>query len=156
MERGVVIRAESAAERSRAVSMAIVVSRSWNPPWPLTMFCAGPVPWDLAEFAFALASRWGIVAPFDRSGRLATQVGDDADRAATEVVVGDLRQPLYSPELVVVGPAGLAALATWRLECRGGDERLAFLRAIHSTPCRVYAAPRAWLQSPQERARMVQ
>lgn len=157
MERGIVARSRSALIPERFVgSVGFAKGDGWDMPWPSTMFCASAIPWDLVEFAFTLAGKWDIVVPFDRSGALASQVGDTRDRAHTERVCGDLRQPLYSTELVVVGPGGALTLHAWRHECGGGDERLALLRAIHTTPCRVYAAPRAWLQAQSERARMVQ
>lgn len=113
------------------------------------MVFGDPAP-DLVPVGLALLRRgWDVAAPFDAGGLLAADVGTEEDRARTCAVVGDLRVPLYSPGVVFVGAGGEEWFRAWRAECDGGDERLAFLRALFRVKPRFCALPRAW-HDPKE------
>ncbi len=154
---GVVLRRETpgARERAAAAGLAVAVSDAWSLPWPRTLFVAPGtlLPWDLAASGFAFLGRWDAAAPLTREHALAQDLGTPAERERTRAVVLDLRILAYSPELLFVRAtgAGPALLAAWRAECDGGDERLAFLRALWRVKPLFCALPRAWLADRSQR-----
>jgi hypothetical protein len=161
---GVVLRADSLADREKAhaAGVGVSVSSSWNLPWEATLFCRPPakVPWDLIRFGFDLLYRWDIAAPFDRSGMLASQVDHGPEYVDVSSSIGDLRQPLISTELIFArrGYAGAQALMLWRSEKSDmvkAEPRLGLLCALAVTKPRFCALPRAWLADASERARMI-
>jgi hypothetical protein len=102
--------------------------------------------------------RWDVAAPLWRYGVLARDQGTLSDQKRTEAVIRDLRVLLYAHELLFVrdSPDGLRFLETWRAECgdgngTGGDERLAFLRALYLVKPLFCALPRSWLADLQKR-----
>ena len=112
---------------------------------------AGPavtIPWDLVDYGLHFCERWDAAAPLWRYGVLAKDVGSDEDRKRTEAVVRDLRVPLYACELLFVQKTadGLALLNAWEEAGKqGGDQRMAFLRALYQVKPRFCALPRSWL-----------
>lgn len=154
---GIVIReADKFLEHEAARrQLAIMVSATWTPAYDGTLFVAPGtrVPVDLIEAGFRLLARWDVAAPFWRYGILAQDTGTPAERARTEAVIRDLRVPLYAHELLFVRKSaeGLRFLAIWRTECDGGDERLAFLRALYLVKPIFCALPRSWLAEIQAR-----
>lgn len=151
-DRGILLRREDPDRRARAkasaAGLAMVVAEDWIPRWPRTLFVAptAAVPWDLVAFGFRLLERWDAAAPFSRSPLLAQDLGSQAERDATRAVVGDLRIPVYSTELLFVRAdgEGQALLQAWRDDC-GGEPHLAFLRALARTKPRLCVLPRVWL-----------
>lgn len=132
-----------------------VVQDGWELPEERTLFVADgtAVPYVLLEAGFAFLEKWEVAAPLWRYGVLAQDVGTPSDRARTEAVALDLRVLLYGHELLFVrrGSEGERFLETWRQECDGGDERLAFLRALHLVKPLLCALPCAWLSGDAQR-----
>ena len=132
-----------------------VVQDGWAFPEERTLFVANgaAIPYSLLEAGFAFLERWEVAAPLWRYGTLAKDVGTPSDRARTEAVALDLRVLLYGHELLFVrrGSDGERFLETWRQECAGGDERLAFLRALHLVKPLFCALPCAWLSGDAQR-----
>ena len=150
---------ESSAASAKAVALGVAADQSteWAPRWDRTLFAAPgvSVPWDLLVVGFNLLSRWDAAAPL--SGALARDLGTEADRARTLAVLLDLRVPAYDPRLLLVrdSSAGRALLSEWRAQCSdGGDEQLAFLRALTAIKPLFCALPHVWLAGAHVRAAM--
>lgn len=123
-------------------------------PFPLTLL------WDsrihlrpeLIPVGFALLDTWQVAAPLWDYDELACQIGSDEDRTKTKEVVRDLRVPLYDPGLIFMRRCGdtQKLVETWKAE--GGDEKLAFLRALYQTKPMILALPVTWAgkQGPPE------
>lgn len=160
MTRGIVIRVDSVAARERAdrLGLGLEVRQDWAMPWEHVMFAcpAVSIPWDIVLDGFELTSRWDIAAPLSVEWLRACDVGSDADRLATEAVCGDLAQPLYSSALMFARRTESAArcFAAWADEDHDGDERLAFLRALHIAKPLICALPRWWLMSEDARRKV--
>ncbi len=158
-EMGLVVRAGDprVAGYCKKTGIAYAVAPGWELPFQRALFAApgAMVPWDLVPAGMHFLERWDVAAPLWRYGVLAKDQGTPGDRKRTEAVIRDLRVLLYSHELLFVrdSPAGRAFLETWINECRdGGDERLAFLRALYLVKPLFCALPRSWLADLQKRA----
>lgn len=106
------------------------------------------VPWHLVDYGLHFIERWDAAAPLWCYGVLASQVGTPGDRERTEAVIGDLRVLLYAHELLFVrgSAVGLALLSELDEETgRGGEPRLAFLRALHRVKPMICTLPASWL-----------
>lgn len=155
MDRGIVASRDSLADREKAHAAGIgfEVSGSWHLPWERTLFVREParVPWDLVGFGFDLLDKWDMAAPFDRSGELAEKFGTKLERELAAEIIGDMRQPAISTELVFVRMGiGSEAAARWH---QFSNPHLGLLRAIHMTKPKFCALPRVWLADASERAR---
>jgi hypothetical protein len=154
---GLVLRQEDVHTRRRAgtARLGATISSDWTLPWPRTLFVAAGaiVPWDLLAAGFQFLAHWDLAAPIAPDAALAQDLGKPDDRDRTRAVLHDLRIPTYAPDLLFVRDteAGRACLERWRVECDGGDERLAFLRALAIVKPRFCALPRLWLAVQAER-----
>lgn len=127
----------------------VIAQEGWELPAETTLFVAQGVniPWRLLDAGFHFLERWEAAAPLWRYGKIAADLGGPKEQKRTLALVKDLRVPVYGHELLFVRDCdgGRQLLEAWRGECDGGDERLAFLRAL----CRVkpifLALPRSWL-----------
>ncbi|RPI21898.1 MAG: hypothetical protein EHM70_24470 [Chloroflexota bacterium] len=102
---------------------------------------------ELVAVGFALLETWQIAVPLCDYQLLASQVGSDDDRERTKAVTHDLRIPLYDTRLMFVKACRESELLfeRWEQELNyGGDERLAFVRALYRTPMLVLALPITW------------
>lgn len=159
MSAGVVLRADSRADRDSGnrLGIAVRVGLGWEMPFDVSLFVAPgtPVPWDILADGLEMVQAWDLAAPFTREKALACDIGSDADRAATLPVVGDLRIPVYSPDLVFARriDASRRLLQSWADDA-AGDPRLSFLRALHRVKPRFCVLPRLWLATAEERARV--
>lgn len=160
MNAGIVVRKEDrvALAMAKKIGAEAAVSREWMLPWERTLFIADGtcVPWDLVKAGFEFLGQWDACAPLWRYGAMASTVGTPADQKRTLAVTRDLRLMLYAHELLFVraSEAGKALVATWRSECSdGGDERLAFLRALYMVKPIFLALPRSWLADLAQRER---
>jgi len=164
MNAGIVLRKDDPVARSKAAKcgMSVDIRQDWEMPWPRTLFIAPGtsavagtcVPWDLVAVGIGFLERWDVAAPFWKAGTLAQDVGTPEDRKRTVGILHDLRVPVYSNELLFVrnSPAGKAFLSAWRAECEGGgDERLAFLRALYVVKPTFCVLPRLWLADLAQR-----
>jgi len=80
-------------------------------------------------------------------GKLAENIGSDADRAKTKAIIRDLRVPYYRPELMFIkrNERTQAFIECWQTERLGGDQRLALLRALYITKPFLWALPAHWV-----------
>ena len=156
----IVIRSDDKTIRSRAkrLGIEVVVTDSWEVTGP-TLFATSTIPWDLVQAGFHFIERWDAAAPLWRYGKIASDIGTPSDQKRTRAITRDLRLLLYAPELLFVrdSEAGRALVETWRAECdpstgSGGDERLAFVRALYIVKPIFCALPRSWLAEIQERS----
>jgi len=143
--------------RAKAAGLPVVSGPPGALPFEKTLIVqAGTrVPWDMLPAAWHFLERWDAAVPLWRYGMTAAGVGTAEERAATEVVVRDLRVLLHSVELVFVrrNEAGQALVEAWRRECApGGDKRLAFLRAVHLVKPRLCVLPISWLAEVQQQS----
>lgn len=134
------------------------VGEGWDSPWPCTAFVdasptnAGGIPWDMLGLGFGLLAHWDVMVPLGREGTVVQEIGTESECRRAQEVAGDLRQPVYAPEVVLVGEGGRAWLECWREECRHySDERMAFTVALHRCMPRVCTLPRSWLVRGEER-----
>lgn len=110
---------------------------------------------ELLGTGFQLLDTWEVAAPLGSYETLARDIGTEAERSLTEVIIRDLRAPFYDIRVLFVKrcPTTRALLAAWadeRLaaESNGGqqaDERLAFLRALYRVKPLVLALPVTWV-----------
>lgn len=158
---GIVLRQDNPVARSKAAKcgLDIAVRPDWVLPWPSTLFIAPGtcVPWDLICVGMEFLARWDVAAPFWRLGVLARDLGTPAERERTQAIVRDLRVPVYAHELLFVRASeqGQAFISIWCAECDaepdGGDDRLAFLRALARVKPVFCVLPRLWLADIAQR-----
>jgi len=134
------------------------VGEGWDGPWPCIGFVdgsptnAGGIPWDMLGLGFGLLAHWDVVVPLGREGSVVQELGTESECRRAREIAGDLRQPVYAPELLLIGAGGREFLGCWREECRHyQDERLAFTVALHRCKPRVCTLPRSWLVQGEER-----
>lgn len=102
----------------------------------------------IVGLGFNLLKAWQVVAPLWSYTELARHVGSEKERTLTQAIIRDLRVPLYDTRMVFMRRCSttLALLDCWRDEMvEGGEERLAFLRAIYQVKPTVCAGPTTWL-----------
>jgi len=103
------------------------------------------VPWEMVPRGFDFLDTWEAAAPIWAYETLAADVARGSERERAEALIGDLRVPLYSTELLFLRRCENSErlLSLWRAD--GGDERLAFLRALYELKPLFLALPRSWL-----------
>lgn len=136
--------------RAKAAGLALDVGDRPGLPFEKTLIVeAGTrVPFGLLPAAWHFLERWDAAVPLWRYGVLAADVGTPADRQATQAIIRDLRVLLHTTELLFVraNEAGEALVAAYRQELEtGGDQRLAFLRAVYQVKPRLCVLPASWL-----------
>lgn len=99
---------------------------------------------ELVPVGFHLLETWQVAAPLWDYRELACHIGTDEERGQTEDVIRDLRVPLYDTRLMFVKRCGdtRELFDAWGAE--GGDEKLAFLRALYQNPVLMLALPVTW------------
>lgn len=136
--------------RAKAAGLPVQTGGTPSLPFDKTLIVAPGtrVPFDLLPAAWGFLDQWDAAVPLYRYDMTAAQVGTEAERAATQAVIRDLRVLLHSTELLFVrrNEAGQALLAAWLEEMgQGQDKRLAFLRALYRVkPC-LCVLPVSWL-----------
>lgn len=140
------------------LGLEVQVGEVWAMPWACTAFVdgsperTGGIPWDMLELGFRLLGRWDVIVPLGREGMVVQELGTESECRRAREIAGDLRQPVYAPEVLLVGEGGRGLVECWREECRQyHDERLAFTVALHRCKPRVCTAPRSWLVRTEER-----
>jgi len=98
---------------------------------------------------FDLLNTWEVVVPFVDYDTLAIHIGNEADRKRTAGFIRDLRVPVYEPRLLFIkrSPRTIELINHWQSEMaqvEGGDERLAFMRALYRVKPLVLAVPYMW------------
>lgn len=162
--KGITVRGDDKdlTHRARAAGLG-VADDGWSTAIPfaktLIVTAGTRVPWDLLPHAWHFLERWDAAVPLWRYGITAADVGTSGERAKTKAVVGDLRVLLHSTELLFVrqNEAGQALVAAWRqemapAEAGEGEERLAFLRALHLAKPRVCVLPISWVAAVRQMA----
>jgi hypothetical protein len=101
---------------------------------------------DLFQAGFNLLARWQAAAPLWSYTELACHVGSEADREATKAVIRELRVPLYDTRVLFVRRCDdtRRLIELWLAECKRGDARLAFLRAMYQVKPVLCALPAQW------------
>jgi hypothetical protein len=91
---------------------------------------------------------WQVAVPMFHYETLACNVGTAKERKHTKRVIKDLRVPLYDTRLMFVKRCATSQelVKTWLEECQGGDERLAFLRALWRVKPYILALPVTWIR----------
>ena len=112
----------------------------WNPDIILNQ--------NLVPVGLSLLERWELAVPISDYNLLAADIGDDADRKRTKGVIHDLRVPVYDIRLMYVRKciATDQLFETWETEKQGGDDRLAFLRALYTVKPYILALPSIWCE----------
>lgn len=136
--------------RAKSAGLPVDVADGPELRWEKTLIAeAGTrIPFDLLPAAWGFLERWDAAVPLWMNGKLAADVGDEADRRQTQAVIRDLRVPLHAVELLLVrrNEAGRALVAAWLEEMeQGQDRRLAFLRANYRVKPRLCVLPASWL-----------
>jgi hypothetical protein len=120
-------------------------------PWNRTLVWSADVRLriDLIGAGFGLLERWEVAVPLLSAQGLASEVGDESERALTAELIHDLRVPAYQSGAMFVRrtEATEEMLAAWQAErARGPDEHLALLRAIYQVKPLVLALPATWIE----------
>ena len=108
---------------------------------------SAPLRHDLLPIGLSFLDTWQLAVPMWDYEQLALSAGTDADRQRTEAVIRDLRVPLYDTRLIFARqcPDTERLITLWRKELAdGGDERLAFLRALYAVKPLILALPMTW------------
>lgn len=110
---------------------------------------AVPMRKELIPIGLFLLDTWQIAIPLHSYSELASQVGDEAERAVTAQVIPDLRVPLYETGLMYVRRCNETErlFSIWRKELErgsGANGRLAFIRALYQSPLLILALPVSW------------
>jgi hypothetical protein len=102
------------------------------------------VPWEQVSKGFGFLDTWEAAAPIWAYETLAADVARGAERERAEALIGDLRVPLYSTELLFLRRCENSErlLSLWQAD---GGGRLAFLRALYEVKPLFLALPRSWL-----------
>jgi len=103
---------------------------------------------DLIPVGLSLLDRWEIAVPIPDYNTLARDIGTEEDRKRTEEVIHDLRVPVYETRLMFIrrNDDTKKLLDLWLTERQGGDDRLAFLRALYISKPYILALPSIWLE----------
>lgn len=102
---------------------------------------------DLVPVGLSFLDTWQLAVPMWDYEELALNAGTDADRQRTQEAIRDLRVPMYDTRLMFVRQCEDTErlIAAWRSEMAGGgDERLAFLRALYAIKPLILALPMTW------------
>ena len=91
-----------------------------------------------------------MAIPLGDFDTLANGIGTEEDRILTQEVLGDLRIPVYNTQQMYVKtcPATQQLFTAWKVEQEklpGGDDRLAFIRALYLNPLLILALPPSWI-----------
>ena len=112
----------------------------WDPSLPLRI--------DLISAGFYFLTQWEIAAPMASYVDLAKDIGTEQDRDKTEALIHDLRVPFYDTRLMFIRRCENTErlLELWKSErVGGGDERLAFTRALYQVKPLMMALPVTWV-----------
>lgn len=132
---------------------ADILYRMWDgkprAPFPRCVFLRGSVPLRLAllPVGLTLLAKWELVAPLYSYDVLASKIGSEEDRDRTKSIIHDLRVPVYDTRLLFMRRSkNIECLMTyWHEEMQhGGDERLAFMRALYLSKPQILAVPTTW------------
>ena len=114
-----------------------------------TLYLDGPscFRFDLLTAGFNIIERWQCAVPLWSYTELANQIGTEEEREKTRVVIRDLRVPYYDTRVMFVRDCQdtRRLMELWGQErIAGGDDRLAFLRALYQVKPTICALPVEW------------
>ena len=120
----------------------------WDPSLktPLRGIEAGLMRLGNAEL-FPDQDSWEVLATLVSLTTLASDIGSPGEQRKTEVVVGDLRLPVYDTRLLWIRrtPATENLIAMWASELeKGSDEQHSFLRSLYSSRIMMCTLPPGW------------
>jgi hypothetical protein len=143
-------RNEAKEQFAERIGMSVAIRDGWQIEADKTLFAApdARIPFDLITAAVDFLDKWDIAVPLWKYNRLAADELPVKERKRTARVVGDLRVLLYAHELLFVRDStdGRKFLAAFEAELNGSEnERLAFLRALHTVKPVVCYLPITWL-----------
>lgn len=116
-------------------------------PFARTLIACTKVRPELLSVGFGLLSTWEVACPLWDYEQLAIHIGSTKARERTQVLIGDLRVPVYESRIVWVKRcrAGEALVDAWNVERESGDDdRLCFLRALWQVKPLICATPTTW------------
>lgn len=96
----------------------------------------------MATFKVMREFAWDLAVPIKSYAKLTGELGNETDREITKRLIHDLRVPYYNTDLMVIrrNDRTKALIGEWCKELSlGGDECLAFMRAVYAT--RPYLLP---------------
>ena len=102
---------------------------------------------DMINVGFSLLGKWQMAVPLWSYTELACHIGSEEDREATKAVIRDLRVPVYDTRVVFVRRCSdtQAFIREWLKErTHGGDDKLAFQRALYRCKPVLCALPVSW------------
>ena len=102
---------------------------------------------DLYAAGFSLLKVWQVAIPLLNYETLAADLGSEEEREATAEIIRDLRVPVRDTRLIFMRrcPDTARLLQRWHAErAGGGDERLAWLRAVYAEKPLVCDLPASW------------
>ena len=110
----------------------------WDPALPFRA--------EMAPVGFALLDVWQVACPLWDYKELAVRAGNEEDRERTKAIIRDLRVPMYDTRLMWLRRCGdtQRLIDAWNAERNGGDDRLAFLRALYQVKPMILALPITW------------
>lgn len=110
----------------------------WDVSYPLRS--------ELLPIGMYRLRNWQICAPLFSYQKLARDIGSDAERAATQEVIHDLRVPVYDTRCLFVRRCSQTEelLTTWQEI--PGNRMLAFMRALYQVKPELCALPMTWAQ----------
>jgi len=120
-------------------------------PYLYTLYWrGGKIRPELLPASFELLKTWEMAIPLGDFGTLANGIGTEEDRKLTQEVLGDLRIPVYDTQQMYVRTCSATEhlFAAWKVEKEkllGGDDRLAFIRALYLNPLLILALPPSWV-----------
>lgn len=148
---GVMLRqdGERAREAVRAVGWKLVDSPFacermllWMPSAKINLEAFDPV--------LQWLDRWEVAVPLRPYSTLAQHIGSEEERAVSQPLLLDLRQPVYDSRVVLIRncPRARRLIQTWaRQEMREGEDAdLAFLRAVWHVKPLILALPKTWAE----------
>lgn len=121
-------------------------------PYSETLFwdTSAPLRTELIPLGFHQLGTWQAAIPLYSLDVLACDMGSEADRARTQEAILDLRVPVFDTRLMYVARCKQTRdlFTLWREEAAdGGDERLAFMRAVWWVKPVICALPITWTEA---------
>ena len=110
----------------------------WHPKYPPNCLQL------MATFKTMRAYAWDLAVPIKSYAKLVNDIGTEVDRAKTKTMIHDLRVPYYNTHLLFIKRNDItkALVHTWHKELsKGGDECLAFMRALYTIKPLILALP---------------
>lgn len=109
---------------------------------------SAPLKLDLIPAGFRFLDRFEVCAPVWSYDELAEHLGTEEERERTREVIHDLRIPVYDTRVLFLRwtDSTRDLMLLWHEEMEaGGDERLAFQRALYQVKPLILPLPTTWI-----------